>query len=641
MNDSEEKDDDLNKPSKLKHIPPLQISHIEIDYHSDPGSKYTLQTAKSFRHELKLNDPESIKKYNKFKKILNDHIKNVTFAPPSDDMIVILNQSLNRLTANIDVIHKNSEKLIHSYFFGTEKFISKFSEMIVESAVNQTAFVQVYTRFYQEIYIGLPTKEQKDLLVKETTKLIFDSPEKSIGKSFFIGSLLSAQILDYKPVIELVKKMLNMKQTETYETLFNLLIFAGPVLDEKYDNFEEDVVNELITAACNTDIKQRVRFLLSDLLDARADNWNLSSLLQNIVQIQETSKNQKIEKQKGKTNKNKTSNKKKQNTQANQFKPVVKEDNEKITEIETISSKDEEIEEDMNDIFNDSNLRSYILDNYIPKIWTKEYTIDIMVSLELSSMSDYEKGIKIFNEFKNDKQFITHCIECLREAEKKVNYPHIKYDFPYCVKTAGSIFAQLVTNCGIDPTIIGSSEFPFELDVFTGFLDELDRIGRLDVVENNEYFTSIKFKPQIFPHSQLLYDLSEMNLTFIFPLYDAMLTLFHMIEEEKQEDEIKKFINNDIDEKIAKNPMFIEFITEIIVIQRPSKYQCLLTFMARRPMETLAHIESLGEFYTWNERQVAAQIRKLSELIHADLQEFKKIQLRPFHQKVIVYLPSE
>ena len=634
MSEKNEKDENPNKQSKLEYIPPLQISNIGIDYRTNPHTKYNLQIAKSFKHDLKLSDPDSLKKYNKFKKILNDHVKNVTFAPPSDDMIVTLNQSLNKLTANVDVIHKFSEKIIHSYFFGTEKFILEFSDMIVTSAVVQTAFVQVYTRFLQEIYIGLPTNEQKNLLVTQLSKLLFDSPEKSIGKSFFIGCLLSAQILEYGPVLELVKKMLKMKETETYEALFNLLIFAGPVLDSKCDSFEEDVVNELITAACNTDIKQRVRFLLSDLLDARSDNWNLSSLLQNIVKIQETSKIQKLEKEHSKPTKN---------SPIRSFNPnkVTNKSEEKSPQIEQ-NKANEIIEEetDSDEVNNDNSLlRAYILDNSLPKIWNERCTINIMVSLELSTMSDYEKGVSIFKELKDVKGFKSTCIKCLREAEKRVNHPNIVYEYPYCVRTVGNIFAQLVTSCGIDPTAIGSREFPFELDVFTGFLDELDRIGRLDIIKNNEYFSSIKFKPKIFPHSPLLDDLRDMSLTYLFPLYDAMLTLYQLIEEEKPKDEIKKFINSGVDEEIAKNPMFIEFLTEIIVIQRPANCQCLLKFMARRPMETLAHIECLGEFYEWKPQQTAAQIRKLSELIHADINEFKKIQLSSFHQKVIYYLP--
>ena len=626
------------KAQKFESITTLSITSMSVDFVTQPKLKYNLQKVKSFRHQLTLSDPDSVRKFNKFKKILDDFKKNSTFAPPSDDMVVILNQSLNKLTANVDVIHKFSEKIIHSYFFGTEKFILQFAEFIITSAVNQTAFVQIYTRFLQEIYIGLPTKEQKDLLMNQMSKILFDSPEKSIGKSFFIGCLLSAQLIDYKPVFELVKNMLKMKETDVYEALFNLLIFAGPVLDEKCNDFEEDVVNELITAACNTDIKQRIRFLLSDLLDAREDNWNVSGLLQNIIQIQETSK---IQKQQSEMKAKQSKSKKTQKVPIHSFNPLHVNDNENDAKEKDGGKNTQEDDEDDEFNYDNSLLKAYILDHSLPRIWNKRCTVNIMVSLELSTMAEYEKGIMIFDELKDDKDFLSTCIECLNEAKKRVNHPKIISEFPYCVTTVGSIFAQLVTTCGIDPKIIGTDSFPFELSVFGGFVDELARIDRLDILENNDYFTTIKFKPQIFPHSQLLNELRDMNLTYIFPVYDVMNTLFHMIEEEKPKEEIKKFINNDLDAKMAKDPMFIEFLTEIIVIQRPAKCQCLLEFMARRPMETLAHIESLGEFYKWKPQQTAALIRKVSELIHADLNEFKKIELRPFHKTVINYLPSE
>ena len=630
----------MKKTQKFETVTTLSITTMSVDFDAQPQFKYKLQKVKSFKHGMKLTDPDSIRKYNKFKNILQE-FKNGTFAPPSDDMVVVINQSLNRLTGNVEMIHKTSEKIIHSYFFGTDKFIDLLSESIVTSVINQTAFVQVYTRFLQEIYIGLPTEEQKSLLMNKISKILFESPEKNIGKSFFIGCLLSAQLIDYKPVFELVKNMLKMEETNVYETLFNLLIFAGPVLDEKCEDFEEEVVNKLVMAACNQDIKQRVRFLLSDLLDAKADNWNVSSLLQNIVQIQETSK---IQKQEAEMKKMKKKEKAKQEkkTAVHSFNPQIK-DHEKIdSKLNKEINEDEDDEDDIDS--NGSLLNSYLKSRSLPKIWNKRCTTNIMTSLiMIEDIPTFNKGVMIFNEpkLKNDKKFLSTCVECLNEAKKKVNHPNIISKYPYCMEIVGSVFAELVRYCDIDPTLLGSPIFPFEISIFIGFVDELKRIDRLDIIEYNEYFTNYLFKPPILPHSQLLYELDAMNLADVFPIYNAMLDLFQMIEEEKPKEDIKKFINNDLDDKIAKSPMFTQFLTEIIVIQRPPKCQCLLDFMARRPMVTLAHIESLGEFYHWKPQQTAAQIRKVSELIHADINKFINMELRPFHKEVVKYLQSE
>ena len=550
--------------------------------------KYTLEIAKSFYHELKLTDEKSLKAIEEMEMFKKNQFKIIAaFKEPKDEIIFEIRHCMNKLTADVEVITRNADKIIHSNFFGTELFIEIFSQLIVESAINQFAFVQVYTRFLQEIFLGMPTDEQKKILITEIYKIIFDKPEKSPHKAFFIGCLVPAQLVDPGRVLEIVKKLLSNVNTETMEALFHLMIFSGKALEEKYDDFE-DIVSEMTSAACNTDVKQRVRFQLLDLLDVRMNGWETGSLMPNLV---------------------------------------------------TLQDEQPERKEHRPDGIDMSILREYVKGGSVPETWTEKSTYDLMYSLCVSSFGEYENGVNIIHELvgRKDAAFTENAIPSLRKVSDDVDDQSILQEFPYAVKTAGAIFVQLVLN-GFDVNLFGTDEFPFKLGVFSGIVSEADRINRADILSSSMYMKELKFLPALHSHSQIVSELDEINMTDAWPVYDAMNTLFKMIMNDESVDVVSKFLNVYLNQRIAKNPFLVEFITEIVVIQRPTKYQCFIEFIAKRPIEALSHIETIGEFFKWKPEQTAANIRKLSGLIHCDIERFKALSSRDFHDVIVKYL---
>jgi hypothetical protein len=580
-----------SSPQSMACVPILSFTGVSFDI--DIRQNYTLSAAKSYAHGFKLTDPESLKKIEKMKAYFNEQNQK-TFAPPSDEMILTLNQCFNKLTPDLKVIHKMSEKIIHANFFGTQLFFSLFAKNIVQTAVSQMAFAPVYVRFLQEVYCGLPTEEQKETLRKEIEQNVLTDAENNIGKSFFISCLVSADLIDVVKVIQLLITMMKKKTNLGYECIYNILLFAGEKMERCYPKFEEEVIDGLYAAVGNTDIKQRIRFMISDLLDARNDGWKVDSLIQNIVIVPESDSSENDEKQKPKHDES----------------------------------------------FDHSILREYISSGCIPKRIDARIITTIMVSLELSSLSEYDKGIPILNDLRNEfkDKFMSICISCLNKSKEIVDTPDNVRDYPYCVKTVGAIFCHLVVSLGVDPMIFGSESFPFNIDVFTGMVDEFDRTNNLDVFNSNQYLSSFKFRPQTYPHSYIVSELNETSLVGIFPLYNSMYELFCMIVDEEDPEAVSKFVNIDLERSIVKSTSFIEYVTEIIVIQRPAKYQCLLELISHRPMESLSHVECIGEFFKWKPEQVAAIIRNLSKLIRAELPVFKELELRPFHKIVCKYI---
>ena len=573
-------------------VPILSLTSVNFDI--DLPQKYTLSNAKSYAHSLKLTDPESLKRIKKMKACFSEQNKIIPFAPPSDEMVITLNHCFNKLTPDLAIIHKMSEKVIHANFFGTELFFSIFSKKCVQTAVEQTTFAPVYTRFLQEVYCGLPTDEQKDILIKEISENVFENAEKNTGKSFFIGCLVSADILDCTKVIELIKTMMRSKTNLCYECVYNILLFAGKKMEECYHKFEDDIINVLTAAVGNTDIKQRIRFMISDLLDARSNGWEVTSLIQNIVIVDESD-----------------------------------EQNEK-----------KEKEGTIDDMYDHSYLREYLSSESLPTKIDERVILDIMLSLELSSITDYDDGISILSALNDEfgEKFMSICIRCLNKSREIVDTPDNVRDFPYCVRTVGAIFCNLIVSLNVNPQIFGTDEFPFHIDVFTGMVDEFDRTNKISVLKKSEYLTSFKFRPKTYPHSYIVSELSDISLVGIFPLYSSMYDLFSMISNEEDPKTVAKFINIDLERSIVKSTAFIEYVTEIIVIQRPAKYQCLLELVSHRPMEALSHIECIGEFFKWKPEQVAAIIRNMSKLIRAELTTFKALELRPFHKIVCKYI---
>lgn len=573
----------------IQNVPMISLEQEENNDEED-YPVYTLEQVKSFWHPYKLTDPESLKRLeqmNYYRTHMNDPIEPESkFKAPEDQMIYSINHSINKLTANIDKIRKTADKMIHELYFGTERFINEFSKIIVESAILQTPLAVVYTRFIQEIYLGLPTPDQRKLLLEKLNDVVFDHPEKSSAKAFFLGCLVSADLADKPKVFEIVNLLIKEGTTESYEVLFNLLIYSGQKLEKTFSAFDE-VISAITEAACNTNIKQRVRFMLMDLLEEREANWKIGKLIPNLVHVEDS-----------------------------------KEDEQELSGIDG------------------SILRTYVLEHNLPSKFISENQIySLLFSLTIASMKDYEIGICALKELvdRKEKLFMDKCIVNLQKVKINADTEDILVDYPYAVRTVGAIFAQLLV-LGFDPKLFGSEVFPYDVIVFIGILEELLGIERTDIIQKNPYLAELKFLPALHSHSQVVAELLDFDLTDIYPVYEAMRTIFQMINSDEDPESVKNYLSNDLDKNVFKSTNLIEFVTEFFVIHKPKRYQCLLEYIAKKPLESLKHVETIGELYQWKPEQIAANIRRLADLIKAPIDDFRNKKIRPFHDIVVKYL---
>ncbi|EAY18734.1 MIF4G domain containing protein [Trichomonas vaginalis G3] len=573
----------------IHNVPMISIAEEPVTDDNIPT--YTLEMVKSFNHSLKITSPDFLKKLEQMKYYRihqNDPVEANTpskFKAPADQMIYNINHYINKLTADIETIKKMADKMIHELYFGTEKFITSFLNIIVDTATIQSPFAMIYTRFLQEIYIGLPTTDQKTFFRNKLAEFLYNEENLSSSRAFFIGCLTSADLTDKSRVFEIVKQLTNDGGQDSYEILFNLLIYSGQKLENTFPDFDQ-IISSITEAACNTSIPQRVRFMLMDLLEEREANWKIGKLLPNFVHVDDS-----------------------------------KESEQELSGVDA------------------SILRSYITERSLPSKFTEHQLYSLLFSLAIASMKNYEIGIGALKELANRKEkvFKDKTIILLQKVKLNADKEDVLIDYPYAVRTIGAIFGQLII-LGFKPELFGSDLFPYDIIVFIGLLEELVGIDRIDIITNSPYLYNLKFLPDLHSHSQVISELVDFDLTDIYPVYDAMKTIFQMINDDEPPELVMKYLFNDLDKSIFKSTYLVEFVTEFMVIHKPQKYGCLMTYIAKRPLESFAHIESIGEMYQWKPEQIAANIRRLARLINAPLDEFKKLKLRPFHDIVVKFI---
>merc|ERR1719472_776904 len=112
--------------------------------------------------------------------------------------------------------------------------------------------------------------EKYEALVKYKTSIL--------GNIKFVGNLLVQKMLSSKIIFQCSEQLMEAKTDETLETLAVFLTAIGPMFDNKqWPRYEQlsvvfDRVKALVKDKGNS-VSPRIKCLLKDVLDARAQNW--------------------------------------------------------------------------------------------------------------------------------------------------------------------------------------------------------------------------------------------------------------------------------------------------------------------------------------------------------------------------------
>eukprot|EP00931_Biecheleriopsis_adriatica_P067374 TRINITY_DN41525_c0_g1_i1.p1 TRINITY_DN41525_c0_g1~~TRINITY_DN41525_c0_g1_i1.p1 ORF type:complete len:1220 (+),score=343.80 TRINITY_DN41525_c0_g1_i1:129-3788(+) len=114
----------------------------------------------------------------------------------------------------------------------------------------------------------LSGEEEFEAKVKYKTKMI--------GNMKFVGQLLINKALSSKIIFQCTQELFDNKSEETLETLYAFLMTIGPEFDNRdWRNFEmlNDVFKKVAELSAASTVPARIRCLLKDVLDLRANNW--------------------------------------------------------------------------------------------------------------------------------------------------------------------------------------------------------------------------------------------------------------------------------------------------------------------------------------------------------------------------------
>jgi hypothetical protein len=123
---------------------------------------------------------------------------------------------------------------------------------------------------HEQTFDELEGDEKIEALVKHKTSML--------GNIRFVGNLLVQKMLSSKIIFQCSEQLLEAKTDETLETLAVFLTAIGPMFDNKqWPRYEQlstvfDRVKALVKDKGNS-VSPRIKCLLKDVLDARAQNW--------------------------------------------------------------------------------------------------------------------------------------------------------------------------------------------------------------------------------------------------------------------------------------------------------------------------------------------------------------------------------
>ncbi|XP_076376961.1 eukaryotic translation initiation factor 4 gamma isoform X2 [Megalopta genalis] len=199
--------------------------------------------------------------------------------------------------------------------------VSGGSDQTVESLENSQSFKKLIINRCQKEYEKQSSNEEaRNVKLKQIEECpdpekkkellsVFEEEErririKSVGNIRFIGELYKQRMLTTKIMRACIEQLLNQTDEDSLECLCKLLTTIGKDLetkrgiDETQDYFNK--MQSIVSRRGNGKISSRIRFMLQDVIDLRANKWvprRVDSTPKTIDQIQKEAENERLDSQ--------------------------------------------------------------------------------------------------------------------------------------------------------------------------------------------------------------------------------------------------------------------------------------------------------------------------------------------------------
>lgn len=545
---------------------------------------YSIAQALAYRHNIKLKNEKiddlfaSIENRNNFLQQGAQGQHTITKIekmenPLHSELIGIL----NKLTED------NFSKMVQQIKVIVPKctdFCDFFADVVTTNASNQWNFVPLYA----QLIINISSFLKSSAFTTRLHDICFSRDKINPNIGFLIGCL-ARTVFSSQDIYSLSLSLFNERTEISLETLYNLMLQGGQHLDSI--NPEGKLFLENLNSEKKNIKPTRLRFLFTDLLEARANCWNTEHLMP------------------------------KSKRTAQETKPI--QDENRGSRI----------------------LNEFVTENVVCSYFSAQMTRDLFIALIEVSKSKFSAGCKIFKILKQKKLINEKtAVQELRETFSMIIDIQYLCDFPNARQRFGALFANLVDAGIVQLTMFGSSSaIPFELNVFSGILNEASEIGITDTIKNSPWMSGLRFRPDRFSHLQLVDVIRNSELVECWPVYDAMASVIYLLEDNEEPEVLQEMLNSEYDKSIIKSKDFSEFIGEFLVIYKPIKWTpVLISYIQNYMNDVLIHIERIGELHQWTVSETASQIEGLASVSDFDLQKFKRLKGRINHTKICHHL---
>jgi len=502
----------------------------------------------------------------------------VTFKAQDNPTKASIRECLNKIA---EKNYKNTLKEITSIqSFGSKEFLDFFIENLIRSVNDNGYYITIYADFIKDIYNTLGF-DQKKLLFSTFESSFVPKCSTNICYCKFLGSIAKNGFFSKDKTFSMIQGMLSKENDDSIEMTITALYSAGAELEIYSPVQYQSIINRLEELTQKGHLCKRIMFMITDFVAERLSGW------------------------------------KGQNSQG--FSPV-----------EAFSQKD----------FDDSLLLQYIEDHFICPYWSKRMTYDLIFALCLTSRKTYRGGVEILKDLheRDPNGFVFSALKSLSDVFSRINQKKLEA-YPKAIENCGAVFSQLLI-LGVQPAVYGTPLIPFRIEFLVGMLTELERVNQLDLVRDSPWFSERKYLPKFFSYSKILHYLMESGFFDVWEFFDVLYDIFDHITKNSSAQELASFIKTQVEPTIVESNGFIEFLTEVLLMLRPTHlFPLLLTYITKKPEVSFLQIVRLGEVNSWKPEQTAAQIRNLSKRIEVALDSFmRKEHIGDYHAKVVHYL---
>ena len=268
-------------------------------------------------------------------------------------------------------------------------------------------------------------------------------------------------------------------------------------------------------------------------------------------------------------------------------------------------------------------IESYLKNKIVCNYWSDNMTNILIDSLIETQFEIFIKSIDIITILINrsEKNFEFNSLEYLKKIKNNSNN-----------ERCGMIFAHYISN-GLQPNLFGTSKVPFETNFFIGLILELERIKKLDLIINSNWFSNMMYLPRDFSYVRLLDSLDGKGFSNLWNITSIFQTI--NFNSDNPNYNLNQFFEK-LDKSILNFDKFYEFLSEILICYRQTNHiPILINMLKKKPQLAIFHFERFAFFVNWKPVQTAYQIKKLSENINGNLEIFKNQIIDEFHSIVV------